>query len=393
MLVFTVCMFALLLRRSEADTSVNEVDEFLGMGVPHTTDMASLNAQIYYPNKHSKQQIKTGDVVKSRATGNKWKVVRILTDKDNLGKIWFAERALDDDKFCALIVRGTYEYKTLWDNFDWETVKIPGTNYKVVRGYQTHILAILNNDNNLDKTKAWLSNCHARGYTKLYSGHSLGGSTSTWLAMYFESDKRHRADYVVTFGAPRLVQTFGSDRCPKSLQTRSKAVRIVTADDGVCDTAALQPPSEDVNESFCFESISVDKAGALRPKDKRWPNWSYNYVTNAVPGLMIHDEETKYEAWIKTAKKKVQDNKPCYGEGTHCDNVGDWWGVGSCDKHCCHGAEYRFYHLRHECSPKKTTCKKKGEWCDAPGWMTGDCGRCCNHGYEWNWWKFRHECK
>jgi len=374
-----------------------DVDKYLNESVPFTLDMVSLSAQIYYPNRHSKDVIRAGRTVTARTTGNKWKVTRVIGDKDDLeesyGKIWFAE--FSEGKACALVVRGSYWISTLaTDNMDWGTVTLPGTDYKVMKGYQEHITAILNHDDNRDKVFAWLKSCDTRGYEKVFSGHSLGGAVSTWLAIYFETQKEAalRPDYIVTFGSPRLVQTFGDNKCPKSLQSRKKAVRIATVKDAFVDAATLVPAINDSKEAFCFESMSLDQAGNLLDRDDQWPNWSFNWVLNAA-GWGLHDEEDKYEAWMKTAKKKVDAGKACRGEGTHCDKWGDWWGVGSCDKHCCFGAEYRWSHLRHECKAESKPCKPKGSWCDAPGWMTGDCGRCCNRDYGYVWWKFRHECK
>jgi len=374
-----------------------KVDKLLKESVPHTLDMASLSAQAYYPNRHSKAVIRAGATVTAASTGNKYKITRIIGDhsdsEKSYGKIWFAEFATD--KTCALVVRGSYWTSTIvLDNnvlFQGEA-EIPGTSYKVLKGYQSHILQILNHDNNNQKLKDWLKSCDSRGYTKIFTGHSLGGAVSTWLSIYFESQPAYRADYVVSFGAPRLVKTFGSNKCPMSLQTRHRAVRIVTVGGAYVDAAALVPPVNDSKEAFCFESMSLDKAGNLLPKDDQWPNWSYNYVTN-VFGWPLHDEKLAYTTFIDNAKKKAQANKPCSKAGKICDGLGDWIGVGNCNKRCCHGSEFKTLWLSYVCKPETKPCKPKGSWCDAPGWNTGDCGRCCNRDYGYVWWKLRHECK
>lgn len=375
---------------------VHKVDKLLKESVPHTLDMVSLSAQAYYPNRHSKAVIRAGATVTAKSTGNKYKITRIIGDNSDseksYGKIWFAEFAAD--KTCALVVRGSYWTSTIvLDNsvlFKGES-QIPGTSYKVLKGYQSHILQILDHDNNNQRLKDWLKSCETRGYTKIFTGHSLGGAVSTWLAIYFESQEpAYRADYVVTFGAPRLVKTFGSNKCPKSLQTRNRAVRIVTTNGAFVDAATLVPPVNDVKEAFCFESMSLDKPGNLLPKDDQWPNWSFNYVTN-VFGWPLHDEKLAYTAWMDKAKEKAQANKPCAAAGKFCDPLGDWLGVGNCNKRCCHGSEWKTF--RYVCKPESKPCKPKGSWCDAPGWNTGDCGRCCSRNYGYVWWKFRHECK
>jgi len=376
------------------------VDKILKESVPHTLDMASLNAQIYYPNnRHSKAVIRAGQTVTARTTGNKWKITRIIGDKADVeqsyGKIWFAEFA--EGKACALVTRGSYWFSTLsTDNLDWRTAIIPGTSYKVMKGYQDHIEAILNFRNNRETLFAWLKSCDGRGYKKIFSGHSLGGAVTTWLAIYFETKAAtYRPDYIVTFGSPRLVQTFGSDKCPRSLQSRNKAVRIATIQSeatlSYVDAATLVPANADKNEVFCFESMSLDKAGNLIPKNQKWPNWSFNFVLNA-PGWLLHDEQSRYEAWMKKAKEKAQAGKACAGEGKYCDKWGDWLGIGNCDKRCCFGSEHSFLPLGYKCKAESKPCMTKGTWCDTNGWIRRKCSECCN-GYAWNWWKWRHDCK
>jgi len=377
-----------------------QVDKILKESVPHTLDMASLNAQVYYPNRHAKNTIiRAGQTVTARTTGNKWKITRIIGDKDDVeqsyGKIWFAEFA--EGEACALVTRGSYWFSTLSiDNLDWRTDTLPGTSYKVMKGYQDHILKILNFNGNRQKLFDWLKSCDSRGYKKIFTGHSLGGAVTTWLAIYFENEaETYRPDYIVTFGSPRLVNTFGDNRCPKSLQSRERAVRIATIQSELTfsyvDAATLVPANPDKNEAFCFESMSLDKAGNLLPKNQQWPNWSFNWALNA-PGWLLHDEQTRYEAWMKKAKSKAQAGKACSGEGKYCDKWGDWLGVGNCDKNCCFGSEHSLWPLGYKCKAESKPCMGKGKWCDVNGWIARKCGECCNS-YGYVWWKFRHECK
>lgn len=375
------------------------VDKILKESVPHTLDMASLSAQVYYPNRHSKTVFRAGQTVTARTTGNKWKITRIIGDRDDVeqsyGKIWFAEFA--EGQTCALVTRGSYWFSTLAiTNMDWGTVTLPGTSYKVMKGYQDHITKILNFRDNEDKLFAWLKSCDGRGYQKIFTGHSLGGAVTTWLAMYFENKaETYRPDYIVTFGAPRLVQTFRNDKCPRSLQSRDRAVRIATIQSenllSYVDAATLVPANSDKNEAFCFESMSLDKAGNLIPKNHQWPNYSFNFVLNA-PGWLLHDEETRYEAWMKKAKAKAQAGKACAGEGKYCDKWGDWLGIGNCDKNCCFGSEHSLWPLGYKCKAESKPCMSKGTWCDRNGWIRRKCSECCN-GYGYVWWKWRDDCK
>lgn len=376
-----------------AGSSSYAVDKALKKSIPHTMDMVSLNVQIYL---NDKEEIQAGAEVIADTTGNTWKVIKMAEDPEKEGKIWLAE--MTADKTCALVVRGTNDLKTLLtDDLNWGTVKIPGTDYEVSKGFQRHTLDILDNDNNWLKISSWLESCHERGFKKIFSGHSLGGSVATWLAIYFEAQPilAFRPDYVVTFGQPRLVMKFGSDRCPASLQTRQKAIRIVSTDGAFVDAATLIPPSRDKREAFCFESLSLDKAGNLLSRDDQWPNRSYDFKFDQLfGGWSLHSSSEKYTSWLLKVKEKIEANLPCEKAGVHCDYWGDWWGVGSCSKHCCYGAEFRWGTLQHVCKAEKEPCKEAGEWCDAPGWQTGDCGRCCNRDYGRVWLPFpRYECK
>jgi len=366
-----------------AEGSSAPVDKNLKKSVPHTLDMVVLSQRAY------KMDIKTGDEVTIPTTGNKYQVTQTISDSDKYGKIWFAEFAAG--KVCSLVVRGTDDPATLLtNNLDWATVTIPETGYKVMKGYQDHILAILEHDDNWNKMRAWLETCSARGFEKFFTGHSLGGSVAVWLAIYFETKQpTYHADYVATFGQPRLVQTFGTNKCPMSLQNENRAVRIVNADPGFCDAAALVPASTDPKEAFCFNSFSLDNYGNLLPKDDQWPNWSYGFVMN-VFGWSLHSM-LKYEARMEKVKAKIDASEPCLGEGTHCDKNGDYWGKGNCDKKCCFGSEWIWKHLRHECLPEEKPCVKAGAWCDVPG--DYKCGECCNRDYGYVWYKFRYECK
>lgn len=373
---------------SEGTSSV-AVDKHLKKSVPHTMDMISLNVQIYL---NGDKEIQAGEEVTADTTGNKWKVVKMAEDPEKEGKIWLAEMAAD--KTCALVVRGTNDKKTLLtDDLNWKTAKIRDTDYEVMEGWQNHVLDILENDNNWTKISVWLKSCDKRGFKKIFSGHSLGGAVAAWLSIYFEEQpKAFRPDYVVTFGQPRLVMKFGRDKCPKSLQTREKAVRIVTIDGPLCDAATLVPFSSDKKESFCFESFSLDKAGNLLPEDDHWPNRSYKFMdTELAGGWLLHSSSNKYTKWLMGVRKKVEENKPCVEAGTRCDYFTDYWGVGSCSKNCCHGAEFRWGSLSHVCKAETQPCKEAGEWCDAPGWKTGDCGRCCNRDYRFV--LVGHKCK
>lgn len=368
------------------------VDVNLKKSTPYTLDMAELSSKVYDAG------VKQGTVIaaKSTGTGNKWQVKRVLQDEKKYGKIILAELDKVNEKVCAMVVRGTSDAKTaLTDNMDWGTTTLPGTKWKVHKGFQSHITAIRKKDKNGDDMDTWFKNCKTRGYKKIISGHSLGGAVATWLTIYYESKGANYAtDWVVTFGAPRLVQTFGKEKCPKSLQhNRSRAARIVTTGNGMfVDAAPLMPGSTNSKEASCFDSFSLDKDGNLLPENDQWPNWSFNFVING-PGWDLHSMSDKYIKWLVEAKKKVKANAPCKPAGTHCDNIGSYWGKGNCSKICCFGYEYNWGSLRHECKPEEKPCKKSGEWCDQPGYRTQDCGRCCNRDYRYVFYKFRHECR
>jgi len=366
------------------------VDKNLHKSVPFTLDMTVLAQRVY------DAEIKTGDIVPIPMTGNKYKVTQTIADPGKYGKIWFAE--FEAGKVCSLVTRGSDDNKTLLlDNLDWATVTIPQTEYKVMKGYQSHILAILEHDDNWNKMRNWLASCTARGFTKLFTGHSLGGSVSVWLAIYFEEQQStYHADYIATFGQPRLVQTFGSKKCPLSLQSRTRAVRIVNADPDKCDAAALVPGSNDPNEASCFESFSLDNHGNLLPKDDQWPNWSYGFAFNVI-GWGLHSMAHQYVPRMEKVKAKIDASEPCLEEGTHCDKNGDYWGKGSCDKKCCHGSEYNWARLRHECIAEERPCIKAGGRCEVQGALNPKfkypCASCCNRNYAYNWLLLRHECK
>merc|ERR1711879_462156 len=162
---------------------------------------------------------------------------------------------------------------------------------------------------------------------KIFSGHSLGGAVATWLSMFFETKKEAlRPDYVVTFGAPRVVASLGSNRCPRSLQTRKKAVRIVIAETMIgfpfVDAATLlpEPPM-----NFCFQSLQMDNHGRLMEEDHVWPNFAYLSIPNhLINGWTLHSAEK---------------NEKCYGKGTWCDDTRGIVTMGlrpSCSK-CCNG--------------------------------------------------------
>jgi len=208
--------------------------------------------------------------------------------------------------------------------------------------------------------------------------------------------EKRRADYVVTFGAPRVVASYGSNRCPKSLQSRTRAVRIVTATTGTfgrwVDAAALLPPetNNDHNEGFCFESLSLDGYGNLLEQNNRWPNYSYDFTVNQLNGWNLHSSKSKYESYLVKAKEKIAANKKCYGKGTWCDDWGDFWGKGSCEKVCCFGAEWHITH--HECKAEKAKVLPSGYWCDYFGIIRHSCGQ-CQKGFKYVWYKLRHECK
>merc|ERR1719419_1646247 len=119
--------------------------------------MASLSAKIY------DSKVQAGDTVTASTTGLPWKVESVMTDAKGYGKIWFAEFEIK----CALVVRGTHDAKTaLTNNMNWGTDTVPGTSYKVMKGYQAHIMAILMHKDNFNKMNSWLQSCHNRGYEK-----------------------------------------------------------------------------------------------------------------------------------------------------------------------------------------------------------------------------------
>lgn len=369
------------------------IDKDLKTAVPHTMDMVSLNAKIY------NVAAKPGTIVTAKTTGNKWKVAQVMTSEDNNGrggKLWLAE--LEDLRTCAIVVRGTNDAKVFLQNLSVEEDIMPGTDYKVMLGYQQHILEILWANNNQNKLYAWLQKCNDRGFKKIISGHSLGGAVATWLSIHLETKKESlRADYVVTFGAPRLVMRYGTDKCPRSLQTRARAVRIVTATTKLLgnfvDAAATMPGElwHDHKEAFCFESMSLDSYGNILKQDDAWPNWSYEFVSNhALGGWDLHWAESRYETFLLKAKEKKARGGKCYGGGTWCDDWGNFWGKGSCEKVCCHGAEWKLTH--HECKAESKKCLSSGTWCDYFGILTDSCGSCCDRGHHYVWWKFRHEC-
>lgn len=367
------------------------VDKNLHKSVPFTLDMTTLAQRVYDAN------IKTGDIVPIPMTGNKYKVTQTIADPSEYGKIWFAE--FEAAKVCSLVTRGSDDPQTLLlNNLDWATVTIPETDYKVMKGYQSHILAILEHDDNWNKMRNWLASCTARGFTKLFTGHSLGGSVSVWLAIYFETQQpTYHADYIATFGQPRLVQTFGTNKCPKSLQSRTRAVRIVNVDPDMCDAAALVPASNDPKEAHCFESFSLDAHGNLLPKDDQWPNWSYGFGFNVI-GWGLHSMKGKYLARMEKVKAKIEASDSCLEEGTHCDaGSGDYWGKGNCSKKCCYGFEYNWARFRHECIAEERPCIEAGGRCDVQAALQPEfknsCAACCNRDYRWIWWMLRHECK
>merc|ERR1711879_586549 len=319
------------------------IDRDLGKSVPHTLDMISLNVHIY--------NSKTSGQVKAKTTGNEWKIVHHMQDPEKVGRMWLAE--FEQGKTCAVVVRGTKNFKGFLNNLNIVPTTMPGTDYKVIKGYQDHIMKILRVDNNQNKVQAWLQTSHDRHYMKIFSGHSLGGAVATWLSMFFETKKESlRPDYVVTFGAPRVVASLGSNRCPRSLQTRKKAVRIVIAETMIgfpfVDAATLlpEPPM-----NFCFQSLQMDNHGRLIEEDNVWPNFAYLSVPNhLINGWTLHSSEKKYEPYLLKVKEKK--NEPCLEKGKWCDNTGGIVTLGSrpsCSK-CCNGKRINLLKFgRHEC--------------------------------------------
>lgn len=386
--------------RGTGDVVFGTVDKDLKKSVPHTLDMISLNVRIY--NGHS-----AGDTVKAETTGNWWKVVADLSDSSKIGRLWLAE--LEEAKTCALVVRGS-QGRSFFDNVNTLPEKMPGTDYWVVKGYQDHIWNIMMHNHNSKKIDAWLQKCHDRSFQKIFSGHSLGGTVATWLSMWYEIKKESlRPDYVVTFGQPRLVTRYGSDRCPRSLQTRTKAVRIVTATDGTStfmstvmlglgkwvDAASLLPPDVNPMEKFCFESLSLDDWGNLLEQDAAFPNWKgyVSTVNHATGGWELHFSESRYQPYLIKARDKLKDDDCVVSET--CDNLGNFWGKGNCKEVCCHGVSWKG--LYHVCKAGDS-CMKKDTWCDKFGILTESCGKCCSRStyYKWNWlkpWESAHYCK
>merc|ERR1712154_27438 len=212
-------------------------------------------------------------------------------------------------------------------------------------------------------------------------GHSLGVAVATWLSMYFETKKESlRPNYVVTFGAPRLVASVGSNRCPRSLQTRTKAVRIVVGETiSNWKTAFVPIPYVDAATmlpeppmNFCFQSFQMDNHGRLMEKDNLWPNLAYVSVTNHLVGWDLHSSEKKYEPYLMKVREKKEANEPCYKGGV-CDVTG--LTMRSCRK-CCHGDEYK--HLVFMC--KDEPCVGSGKRCDfsTTGIFVTSCRNCCN---------------
>lgn len=175
---------------------------------------------------------------------------------------------------------------------------------------------------------------------------------ATWLSMFFETKKEAlRPDYVVTFGAPRVVASLGSNRCPRSLQTRSKAVRIVIAEEVIgilpfVDAATLlpEPPM-----NFCFQSLQMDNHGRLMEKNHVWPNlWYVSAINHLTVGWTLHSAEKKYEPYLLKVKEKKE---KCLGKGTWCDNTAGISTLGSkpsCNK-CCNGKRWNWWPPRDEC--------------------------------------------
>merc|ERR1719461_1440600 len=80
---------------------------------------------------------------------------------------------------------------------------------------------------NHDVLKGFLKECESEKREIALTGHSLGGSVSTWLAIALEEGAyglpQIPVDRVITYGAPRLVLKSDSKRCPARLQKRSVA--------------------------------------------------------------------------------------------------------------------------------------------------------------------------
>jgi len=133
---------------------------------------------------------------------------------------------------------------------------------------------------NQDVLKDFLEECKREKRDIGLTGHSLGGSVATWLAIALDKGAyglpKIPVTRVITYGAIRLVMENDSKRCPARLQKRNVAERIIARDN---NTGEIDPAPRgfvmhwNVNNKFCFEAKTLDQLA-------RYENQSAGYPLN-----------------------------------------------------------------------------------------------------------------
>jgi len=124
----------------------------------------------------------------------------------------------------------------------------------------------------------FLKDCKSEKREIGLTGHSLGGSVSTWLAIALEKGAyglpKIPVTRVITYGAPRLVTKNTTGRCPSRLKDRKVAERIINVD---FSSAEMDPAPRGMatdfskDNKFCFESRSLDQHNRYERHSTSYP--------------------------------------------------------------------------------------------------------------------------
>lgn len=334
-------------------------------------------------------------------TGWKVKIVDVLKSPES--KVWLVKShpnmtSKNKRKECIVATMGSEKFNMdvntfadrgndLDNNFDWRNQDLPGTKYRVVKGYYTHITELLdwnygcdikkpndlcNDDSrrrNRDVLNDFIEDCRKKNYEIALTGHSLGGSVSTLFAIAFDQGAlglpRLEVDRVVTYGQVRLVAKTGKDRCPSRLMDRSVAVRVVNTDSRSksYDPATVLPLHWNIiGEEFCFESYMLDWNNRLAKKGHSFPK--KDAVFNIPdPHKRLHH----YKEYSERAGKWFKGDLEGWPNGRVCDPV------FTC--HYCNEPATMWTNYAGVTACGKQKCWGKGTKC-------ATCGSCCN-GWKW----------